>query len=473
MLLNKALGLNFHQPEVDFLIPNLKEDLQLYVDPFLFYKSENPEFLEVHATIRKFFDIAITKIKEGKEEIAKRMIKFPEVKETMLGLSSDSHDGRGLGPVRGETIYREIVSNKDILEYGISHLAEMQLLIENVGFDMVSDMCTNIAKYFFIKYTKRQCSFHGIKTEKGLCLTHFFDWKELDWDDIHEDLPVNPINERPMLFVPKVVVRRFADIDYKDFWKTIYRYILRDIEVQKSLRSIGKEPKITWKEIDEKYNFSKGKVVEVLHKDTGLLKKYIRKKEFISISNIKKTNLMEIPGTDKEKTPIDDLISELEVTKPGNEDCRKYELVMIKILTRLFSPMLIDPHRSVRTFDGREIIDITFYNAATQGFWFDIKNKYGNIIVIFELKNMTDLTNEEYFQIAARLDEENGKFGILLSRKKDNLDTQRAYRRYYKEDKVILTLVDEDIVTMLKDIKDGLSPTMYLSKIYRKFIEEA
>lgn len=473
MLLNEALNLSFHQPEVDFLIPNIDEDLRLYVDPFLFYKSENPEFLAVHATIRKFFDIAISQIKNGKEEIAKRMVVFPEVKETMLGLSKNSHEGRGLGHIRGQIIYKEIVSNKDILKYGIGHLAEMQVLIYGVEFDLVSDMCTNIAKHFFVDYTQRQCLLHDIKMEKGICLTHVFDWQELDWDDIHTDLPLNPHNEQPMLFVPKVVIRRFSEINYKDFWTTIYRYILRDIEISRSIQSIGREPKITWKEIDRKYNFSKKKVVEVIHEDYQLLGKYIRKKESIRLENLKKINLSDIEGTDKEATPIENLISGLKELKVGKVDCRKYESIVVKILTRLFSPMLSDPHRYVQTVDRREVIDITFYNSANHGFWFDIKNKYGNVVIVFELKNMTDLGNEEYFQISARLNEKNGKFGILISRDKDNLDIQRAYRRYNNEGKVILNLTDDDIINMLASIKDGISPMIYLTKIYRKFIEEA
>ena len=210
-----------------------------------------------------------------------------------------------------------------------------------------------------------------------------------------------------------------------------------------------------------------------VHDDYQLLKKYIRKKESASIENLKKINLSSIEGTDKDATPVEDLTSELKAVNPGKKDCGRYEKIMIKILTRLFSPRLNDPHRSVQTFDGREIIDITFYNASTHGFWFDIKNKHGNIIIIFELKNMTDLSNEEYFQISARLNKKNGLFGILISRDKDNLDIQRAYRRYNQEEKVIINLTDDDIVDMLTSIKDGLVPTMNLEKIYRKFIEEA
>ena len=479
MLLNKAFNLPFKQSEVDFIIPNLTEDLQLYVDPFLFYKSRNPEFQAVHALLQRFFEIAIDKVKEGDERVARRMMSFPEVKETMLGLSTGSHKGRGLGPStgedrsRGDVIYREIVSNEDILKRGIQHLAEMQLLIEGVGFDMVSDMITNIAKPFFVAYTQRQCHLHNIPIEKGLNLEHIFDWEELEWDDQPIDLPASPSTGAPILLVPKTVVRRFAEIDYKDFWNSTYRYILRDIEVQKSLQTLGREPKITWKEINEKYGFSKSAVVQVLHEDPDLKRTYFTQKEQEIPNDAFPIDLNVVEGTDKEVTPVADYITELRAIEPGSTDAKRYEALIVRILSRLFAPPLVDPHSQVMTTDRREIIDITFYNGAQAGFWGDIKQKHGGVIVIFELKNMTDLANEEYFQIAARLDNIKGKFGILIARDKDNLDEQRAYRRLHSERKVILTVTDEDIIQMLRYTESGLLATQHLQRMYRTFIEGA
>ena len=76
MLLNETLALPLHRSDVDFVIPNLKEDLRLYVDPFLFYKSRNPEFQAVHAVLRRFFETAINKIKQG-EPAFKNLGSFP------------------------------------------------------------------------------------------------------------------------------------------------------------------------------------------------------------------------------------------------------------------------------------------------------------------------------------------------------------------------------------------------------------
>jgi hypothetical protein len=473
MLLNQALNLSFKQAEVDFVIPNLQEDLNIYIDPFLFYKSGIPAHKAAHATMHRFFAIAIESIKEGNKHITKRMLAFPEVKETMLGLSTGNHSGRGFGNSRGDIIYNEIIKNKDIQQFGIKHLAEMQLLIEGVGFDMISDMCSNIIKQFLVTYTQEQCKIHSIPLENGVCLEHVFDWDELDWDDQLIDLPINPINGHPILLVPKTVVRRFEEIDYKDFWNTTYRYILRNIEIERSLRAIGKEPKITWKEINEKYNFCKKTVVDVLHEQPELMREYLeeKEKERLPLVNI---DFGSIKGADTEVTNHQHLINELSQIIPGNKDAKKYEDIMVRILTLLFSPLLIDPHSQVRTIDGREIIDITYYNAANYGFWYDdIRVKHGSNIIVIELKNMKDLSNEEYFQIAARLNDDIGKFGILIARDMDGLDSQRAYRRFNREKKVIITLTDKDIIEMLTAYGQGLNATMYLMRKYRKFMEEA
>lgn len=473
MLLNEALQLPIHQSDVDFVIPNLSEDLRLYVDPFLFYKSGNRAFQAVHATIQRFFQTAIEHVKAGKTAAARRMMSFPEVNSTMLGLSKGNHEGRGLGPTRGETIYTEIVSNDDILARGISHLAEMQLLIENVGFDMISDMCTNIVKPFFIHYTQQQCSLHGIPVEKDICVEHVFDWEELDWDDELADLPTNPVSGNPILLVPKSVVRRFEEIDYKDFWKTTYRHMLREIEWQKSVQSIGRTAKVTWKQIDEKYDFCKRTVVRVLHEDPSLKRQYLRTKEKQTAETLTPTDLAKVEGTDRVQTPLEDYAAQLAAIAPGNEEAKAYERLMVRILTQLFSPPLADPHEQVRSTDGREIKDISFYNGADSGFWQDMKLRHGGLLVPVELKNMADIGNTEVFQLSARLNEKQGNFGLMIARNKDDKDLQRAVRRFDKEGKVTLILSDEDIFRLLDHKKNGLSMTMHLTKIYRDIVEGA
>jgi hypothetical protein len=475
MLLSEALGLPLRQAEVDFVIPNLEKDLNLYVDPFLFYRSDSRAYQAVHATLHEFFATAIEHVRQGRGAVAERMLDFPEVRETMLGMTKHSHKGHGMGDKGGRLIYDEIVSNADILKKGITHLAEMQLLIEGVGYDLISDMCTNIAKPFFIDYTQNQALLHGIPLEKGVCLEHVFDWGMHTWDDAHYDLPVNPKSGYPILLIPKDVVRRFPVFDFRNFWTTTYRYVLREREIRSSVRIIGKKPKdskITWKFINQKYGFSKKVVVKALHQDPSLRHKYVDTLEKKKKAVIEAADLFKVPDTDRQLTKADVFAKELTSIVPGVGDSKRYERMMLRILTKLFSPPLTNPKAQVSSHDGREIVDLTYYNSANEGFWKDVKDLWRSQIVVFELKNIEDLGNEEFFQINARLDDVRGEFGVLVSRKKDNLDLERAYRRLNKERKVILTLSDADILAMLKAQDEGTDPTEIFRNMYRSFIDK-
>jgi hypothetical protein len=91
--------------------------------------------------------------------------------------------------------------------------------------------------------------------------------------------------------------------------------------------------------------------------------------------------------------------------------------------------------------------------------------------VVFEVKNMTDLANEEFFQLSARLDEVKGMFGILVARDKDQYDVQRALRRLTKERKVTLVITDKDLVAMLLADQARTPATALLQSIYRELID--
>lgn len=473
MLLTKALKLDLRQAEVDFVIPNIEKDLNLYVDPLLFYNSRSESFQAVHSVLHEFFSVAIDQVRAGNFNVAERMLSFPEVHEIMLGQSKSSHTGRGMGSKRGKIIFDEIVANADVQERGITHLAEMQLLIEGVGFDLISDMCANIIKPFLVDYTQRQCRMHGIPLEEGLCLEHVFDWDELCWEDIHVALPVNPISGHPILLVPKSVVRRFPIFDYKDFWQSTYRYMLRDVEQERSLQAIGKQPRVTWKDINAKYAFNKKTVVQALHERPALRHKYVdgleRRVKVVAVP----TDLFWVKGADRTVRKAKDYAEELSAIRPGREDAKRFEHLVLRILTTLFSPPLTDPKEQVSSHDGRECIDITFYNGANEGFWVDMKQLWRAQVPVFEVKNMADLANEEFFQLAARLDEVKGTFGILVARNKDALDIGRAYRRLNRERKVTLPIIDSDLIEMLEAKDAGNTGTDVLQAKYRAFMDAA
>lgn len=188
----------------------------------------------------------------------------------------------------------------------------------------------------------------------------------------------------------------------------------------------------------------------------------VEKDSLISIINEKKFL--------KESVNYSSVIKELYGINPGKADAKKYEVLVEKILMLLFDPILVDPHSQVKTIDGRECIDITFHNKADKGFWKDVKDKHGNIVVIFEVKNMTKLSNTELDQISSRLNDKKGMLGFIVCRNYEDKDIERSLRKILKNE-FILFIRDADFEAMLAGYEINKKPTEYIEKLYRDFVE--
>src|SRR5690625_7867249 len=79
--------------------PSLINDLPLFIDPFLLFNSDKPEYQKLHDDIIQY--VAFLRDRSEKEGISKGLIKawflFPEVKQTWFGYSKIGNGGSGLG----------------------------------------------------------------------------------------------------------------------------------------------------------------------------------------------------------------------------------------------------------------------------------------------------------------------------------------------------------------------------------------
>jgi len=82
---NAPLIRNISQYDVDFVIPRIGVDVPVGIDPFLLYKSRDPEYRNLHATLISAFNAGINAIRQGKRSEAGRLFDFPEVSAIGLG----------------------------------------------------------------------------------------------------------------------------------------------------------------------------------------------------------------------------------------------------------------------------------------------------------------------------------------------------------------------------------------------------
>jgi hypothetical protein len=139
---------------------SLINDLPLFIDPFLLFNSEKPDYQALHREIIRYLsflrDMARqTGISRG---LIKEWFQFSEVKQTWLGYSLVGNEGRGLGKDFAESLYENLNSvlsnfgNEEITQS--SHLEKLCLIKEGVGKDNISDFTTNLIKKYLLEYTQ-------------------------------------------------------------------------------------------------------------------------------------------------------------------------------------------------------------------------------------------------------------------------------------------------------------------------------
>lgn len=163
--LNDYYGILLLQDKVDFAIPFLDEDIPLYVDPFLLWKSPSQMDNGLHDSIIQNFNHLGYLVNQGKEK---------EASELLIGLSECEAVGLGISKTRIGTRIGEKVAN-DILKLfsdipqlktnGFTHIEEVQLLVGQVAKDRISDIACNLISSFLIDYTIQRCEENNIPME--------------------------------------------------------------------------------------------------------------------------------------------------------------------------------------------------------------------------------------------------------------------------------------------------------------------
>lgn len=136
----------------------LSSDLPLFIDPFLLFASEKPEYQTLHDKIVAHLvglkNIALDKTTSTNLQL----FQFPEIEQNWLGLCKYGNKGKGLGPVFARNIISafngfyanfgdETISSK-------SHIEKLTLVGKGIGRDFISDFTTNLIFEYLLEYTE-------------------------------------------------------------------------------------------------------------------------------------------------------------------------------------------------------------------------------------------------------------------------------------------------------------------------------
>ena len=452
---------NISQFEVDFVIPRSGIDLPIGIDPFLLYKSRDTLLADQHTAIIAAFNYGLQLVRDTRIEKARGLFDFPEVAEIGFGYTKKSKRGSGVGSFLSELIVQTLVDAPPLLERGIHHIEEMQLVSLGIGPDRLSDIAANLLKRYLIEYTQRQCRLWDINMEV-VPVTHVFDLENNIWSDMYEELPLSPSDHTGMLFVPRRIVRALPWINYHDFLRAEFTKFLRAKKAHTLIadrRAVPPRVSATDKET----------VVAIARLEVERIDRYVSTKEAAASDAQPSAGYVDERGICPESEALKQRVRALE---PGQKDAAAYQRVILEVLNFLFTPELIDGRLEVKTADGTERRDIILINDSDKSFWSYLRNEHSSFMLMFEVKNASDLTNIYFNQVATYLGDRLGRLGFVVTRSPIKEAQERKAYSIYNDShprKIILTLSDSDVFSMLDMKCEGKDPMRFIQTRYRDF----
>jgi len=444
--LNDFHNIPFTQEEVDFAIPFVDEDIPLYVDPFLLWKSPSMQDNSLHLLITNSFNYLGSLVNRGKEKDAiDLLIRASECDEVGMG-NSKTKTGKRIGNKLAKDILNLFNSIPQIQSSGFIHFEEIQLLVDNFSKDRVSDIACNFIQSFLIDYTIEQSKEYGIPIEK-VKLENVFNPKTYSFEVEETFLPINPNSKTPILLVPKRWLKHIPWINTDDYFANYY------------IKNIHKDGE----EFPDKI-----KLLNFNRHNYDMVKAYIELKEK-ELANCKNDPLFtQIPITSAKRKL--NTITKLPTGKTDNADM-KFEDAVCQLLVSLLYPHLDFAKEQSRTDSGVLIRDLIFYNNTSTDFLKEIYNDYNCRQIVFELKNVEEISRDHIFQLNRYLNNQFGNFGVIITRKpiprkifKNTIDLWSGQR------KCILILDDSDLKLMTQVFESKQrSPIEVLKKKYIEF----
>jgi hypothetical protein len=134
-------------------------DLPVFIDPFLLFNSDDPEYGVLHDGMLRYLLYLRDRDDETLDEGTMRALYcFKEVKQNWLGFTHLGNDGAGLGPEFARALHAALRGIlKDFGQEQLtesSHLEKVGLIGIGVGRDNISDFTTNLIKGWLCEYTE-------------------------------------------------------------------------------------------------------------------------------------------------------------------------------------------------------------------------------------------------------------------------------------------------------------------------------
>jgi len=418
----------FKLPFVDF---NLNSDVPLYIDPYAITKDQTELALECHECIVSYFQTLLDAVLINDKHKINRLITahLSEPNEIHLGVSKKARGGRGIGPVQEKEVVDALAHSTAAKSGFIQSIQELELHIEGVGPDKISDLIGNIILGKLAGYTEEICQQYGIPTDY-IAVSGYWDEKSMEWNGGYFNLPHRDTHS--YILIPKRFVRYSKDLmNHREFYEkyiltTLQRELLSadDSLVQTLKNGVRRVTKKSMKE-DNRFAISKEFISKYIMDNPVVMESYRTE----VISRFRPAD----PAEPSEKALIDDpvifdTLAKLKEIGLGRKHANEYHNVIFTLIQFIFDWALDNFEKEFKMDAGRSRIDIICDNYASGGLFRDFVDRYRATTLPIECKNYsTDLGNNEFNQIMERLGPKTSQLGMVFCRKIDDVSATMSH----------------------------------------------
>ena len=377
-----------------------------------------------------------------------------EPNETHLGFSIGTSRGHGLGRESGQSVADALSASRAARTGLLQDLEDTVLLVPRIGYDVVSDITTNVLRGPLIAYTRQQADLHDIPTAQ-VASGPVWDPAGASWEEGFVELPAP--EHRKLLLVPKALVRSRMDFSKDEYYGDYLIPLLQDEELSKPggelVEMLKRGPRVTKKSIKAKYGTSKDAVAELTATHREALDGYREHKSNYVSPPLDHDALADVTGT--AQVDLSALLGAVRSVPAGRQHATAFHLAVEALLSALFYPALIDPQVEHDLHERRKRVDIRYTNTARRGFfaWL-VQHRVLSQHVFVECKNYTgDPANPELDQLSGRFSHLRGQVGLLVCRTFTDkaLFLQRCRDTAQDQRGFCIALDDDDLVDLVRD----------------------
>lgn len=458
MRISKRFALPGSQAELDFVDVDTSRDMRLFVDPHFLASRSDPWSIEASRTIRSFFSYFLGLLNDGQTIEAQGLFDhLHEPNETCLGFSRKQPRGNGVGNQDAYRIFQSLAESKAAKTGLLEDLEDCRLFVRGIDKDKTSDMTTNIIRGHLIEYTQNQCKLWGIPLVPDSPSGFFWNCGTRSWENGYcENLLVG---RKRILLVPKAVVSYSKAHTPRRY----HQHFILNFLQHEHLKMKSALVRSTYNKKGERKDFVTKK--DLVSKggaafDKDYLASFTKAHPtvFATFKEVMKKTGGSIPLEDLTgdlSAICDHLIAKLSSIKPGNDQATEYHRTVIGILDLLFYPRLLNPLIEREIHEGRKRIDISFDNAATDGFFRNLHeiSRIPCPFILVECKNYgRDVANPELDQLAGRYSPNRGQFGLMVCRAlaDDTLFLSRCRDTFKDSRGLIIPITDADLIAGLQ-----------------------